>query len=124
MDLNLFCNRKKENDFTNKFLKELRSVLENNNRKLENKMSDELEEYNLYEKKKVFLDNISRNGNDLVWIMDNNSVCISENGDGGPQFKSEIDLPENPKIGEVYEKIDDRYVYNSELTEEINKILK
>lgn len=34
-----------------------------------------LEEYNLYEKKKIFLDNKTKSGNNLAWVMDDNSVC-------------------------------------------------
>jgi hypothetical protein len=58
----------------------------------------------------------------LAWILNDNSVCISEDGDGGPYFISETDLPKNVKVGEVYKNIDGQYVYNSELTEEVNKI--
>ena len=76
----------------------------------------------MYEKKKIFLDNKSRKGNELVWIMDKESVCISENGDGGPINISEINLPNDAKVGEVYEKIDGEYVYNPNITEELNKI--
>ena len=87
-----------------------------------NKENNVLEEYNLYEKKKIYLDNKSKRGNDLAWVMDDNSVCISEHGDGGPYFMDEINLPRNAKVGEVYEKIDGKYVYNEKITEEINKI--
>lgn len=55
--------------------------------------------------------------------MDNNSVCISEHGDGGPSFISETDLPQNAKVGDVYEKIDNKYVYNPDITMELNKIM-
>lgn len=81
-----------------------------------------MDEYNVYEKKKIFLDNKSRKGNELVWIMDDNSVCISEDGDGGPISISEIALPNDAKVGEVYEKVDEKYIYNQELTTELNKI--
>lgn len=87
-----------------------------------NGKSNELDEYNRYEKKKIFLDNKSRNSNKLAWVMDNNSVCISEDGDGGPISMNEIDLPKNVKVGEVYEKIDEKYIYNPEITIELNKI--
>ena len=56
-----------------------------------------LNDYNLYEKRKIFLDNKSRHGNTLAWITDENSVYISEHGDGGPYFIYEIDLPQNVK---------------------------
>lgn len=126
MDLNLFNNRKINNDFANKFIKELQNALKNmmNEGRNMKETNNELDKYNLYEEKKVFLDNKSRRGNELAWIMDDNSVCISENGDGGPFLISEIDLPQNAKVGEVYEKIDGKYVYNSNITEEINKIGK
>ncbi len=145
MDLNLFNNRNigndltnKNNDFVNTFIEELKNALKNimnegigMNQKKNiskepnlNKKNDVMKEYNLYETKKIFLDNKSIRGNDFAWIMDSNSVCISEHGDGGPYFISEIDLPKNTKVGEVYEKIDGKYVYNAEVTEEINKIGK
>lgn len=81
-----------------------------------------LEEYNLYEKKKIFLDNKSWKGNDFAWITDEKSVCISEHGDGGPYAIFETDLPPNVKVGEVYEKINGKYVYNAEVTKELNRI--
>lgn len=145
MDLNLFDNRKISNDFQNKnkdlinsFIGELKNALKNMmnedrnmNKKRDiteehnmNETNNELDEYNLYEKKKIYLDNISRKGNELAWVMDNNSVCISEHGDGGPYFISEIDLPQNAKVDEVYEKINGKYVYNPNITQEINKIEK
>ena len=126
MDLNLFENRKTSNDFANKFIEELKEALKNmiSEGKNRNEKDNEIDEYNLYEKKKILLDNKSRKGNDLVWIMDNNSACISEDGDGGPISINEIELPKNAKIGEVYEKIQGQYVYNSNITEEINEIGK
>ena len=54
--------------------------------------------------------------------MDENSVCISENGDGGPFSIKDINLPKNAKIGEVYEKVNGRFIYNAAITEELNKI--
>ena len=124
MDLNLFENKKIENNFVDKFIEELKSALNNtkNENKNRNEKNNEIDEYNIYEKKKIFLDNKSRNGNELVWVMDDNSVCISEDGDGGPISISEIDIPSNAKIGEVYEKVDGRYVYNPDITMELNKI--
>lgn len=140
MDLNLFNNREinnnKKNDFINTFIEELKNALKNimnegigmnqkesiSNESNLNNENDVLEGYNLYETKKVFLDNKSWKGNDLAWVIDNKSVCLSEHGDGGPYFISEIDLPKDAKAGEVYEKIDGKYVYNAAITEEINKI--
>ena len=81
-----------------------------------------LEEYNLYEKRKIFLDNKTKWGNNLAWVMDDNSVCISEHGDGGPFSIKEIDLPKNAKVGEVYEEVNGKYIYNPEITLEISKI--
>lgn len=131
MDLNLFEDRKItninfENSSINKFIDELAKTLKNmmNTSENRNNQNNELDEYNIYEKKKIFLDNKTRNGNDLAWIMDNNSVCISENGDGGPISIKEIDLPKNSKVGEVYEKIDGQYIYNSEITIELDKIIR
>jgi len=140
LDLNLFNNKEignnKNNDFINTFIEELKKALKNimngsidmnqkKNIQNESNLNDEndaLEGYNLYETKKIFLDNKSWKGNDLVWIIDDKSVCLSEHGDGGSYFISEIDLPEEAKPGEVYEKIDGKYVYNAEITETINKI--
>ena len=137
MNLDLFNNNANTNDnFVNKFMKELTETLENfvsktksedtnGNVLTENEVTNNtniLDEYNLYEKKKIYLDNISHNGNALAWITDENSVCISENGDGGPISINEIDLPENAEVGEIYEKIGDEYVLNTELTIELNNI--
>ena len=124
MDLNLFENKKIGNDFINKFIEELKSALSNtkNENKNRNEKSNVLDEYNIYEKKKIFLDNKSRKGNELAWIMDDNSVCISEDGEGGPISISEIELPNDVKVGEVYEKVDEKYIYNPDITIELNKI--
>ena len=147
MNLNLFEDRNNNGNFVEKFIEELKNSLEKmtkrdkntateqvkeenttdkyiekEDRKSQNteseKMPDEnndLEEYNL-------LDNKSRKGNDLAWITDENSVYISEYGDGGIHFISETDLPDNAKAGEVYQKIDGKYVIDSSLTEEINSL--
>ncbi len=125
MNLNLFENREKDNSsFINKFLEELKSALKKFENTNQNNIqeSNTLDEYNLYEKKKVFLDNISRKGNELAWVMDENSVCISVNGDGGPYLLTETDLQQDVKIGGVYEKINIEYVYNDEITKELNNI--
>ncbi len=136
MDLNLFENREKNNNsFIDKFLEELKNVLNNFESKKQNndiqnsniqqnntKEKNVLDEYNLFEKRKIFLDNKSRKGNDFAWVTDEKSACISEHGDGGPYFLSETDLPQNVKVGEVYEKINGKYVYNDEVTKELNRI--
>ncbi len=125
MDLNLFENRKTEDNFINKFIEELKSAIHNtkNENKNRNEKSNVLDEYNIYEKKKIFLDNKSRKSNELAWIMDDNSVCISEDGDGGPISISEIDLPNDVKAGEVYEKIDGEYIYNHDITNKLKEIM-
>ena len=125
MDLNLFENREKGgNSFIDKFLEELKNALKKFEYKNQNNIPENnvLEEYNLYEKKKIFLDNKSWKGNDFAWITDEKSVCISEHGDGGPYAISETDLLPNVKVGEVYEKINGKYVYNAEVTKELNRI--
>lgn len=124
MDLNLFENKKIGNDIIDKFIEELKSALRNtkNENKNRNEKSNVLDEYNIYEKKKIFLDNKSRKNNELAWIMDDNTVCISEDGDGGPISISEIDLPNDVKVGEVYEKVDEKYIYNPDISIELNKI--
>ena len=135
MNLDLFNNRKNNNEFNNNgfinsFLDDLKSTLkkimnEKNNIPNKNELNEGnnvIEEYNLYEKRKIFLDNKTKWGNNLAWVMDDNSVCISENGDGGPCSIKEIKLPKNAKIGEVYEEINGKYVYNREITTEISKI--
>ncbi len=100
MDLNLFEDRKNNNNFVEKFIGELKNSLEKIMKREENMKNEnnDLEEYNLFEKRKIFLDNKSRKGNDLAWIADENSVCISEHGDGGLCFISEIDLPHNVNV--------------------------
>ena len=106
-------------------MEELKSALNNTISEKQNRKetNNELDQYDIYEKKKIFLDNKSRMGNELAWIIYNNSVCISEHWDGGHFFISEIDLPQNAKVGDVYEKIDTKYVYNPDITMELNKIM-
>ena len=122
MNLNLFENREKEDNLISRFIQDLKKALKNTIEENQNKKDNELEEYNLYEKKKVFLDNKTRKGDSLAWIMDNNSVCISEDGDGGPISINEIELPQNAKVGEVYQKVKGKYIYNPNITIELNKI--
>ena len=98
MDLNLFKNRKTEGNFINKFIEELKNALEN-----------------------TISQNHNKNENDNV--MDDKSVCISENGDGGPFFINEFDIPNNAKVGDVYEKIDGEYVYNRDITAKLKEII-
>lgn len=131
MDLNFFrdrnvTNKNFENNSTNSFIDELSKALKNmiNINENKNNQTKEIDEYALYEKKKIFLDNKTRNGNDLAWIMDDNSVCVSESGDGGPVSINEVNLPVDRKVGEVYEKVDGRYVYNSEITRAVDAIVK
>lgn len=125
MDLNLFENRNKENNFIDKFMEELKSALEDTIGKMQNKKENNnvLDEYNRYERQKIFLDNKSRKENDLAWVMDNKSVCLSEHGDGGPYAIDEINLPQNAKVGEVYEKVNGEYIYNSDITTELKGIM-
>ena len=126
MDLNLFDRRNdSNNDFINKFIEELKDALKNmmNEGRNMNEKDNVLEEYNLYERRKIFLDNKSWKGNDLAWVMDDKSVCLSEHGDGGPYAISEIDLPKNAKVGDVYEKVDGEYVYNPDITTELKEIM-
>lgn len=125
MDLNLFENRKTEDNFISKFIEELKDALENALCKKQNceEKSNVMEEYNRYERRKVFLDNKSWNGNDFAWIMDEESVCISEHGDGGPFSINEFDIPNNAKVGDVYEKINGKYVYNPDITAKLKEII-
>lgn len=136
MDLNLLNNKEignnKNNDFINTFIEELKNAIKNiidmNQKKNilnepnSNEENDVMEEYNLYETRKIFLDNKSWKENDFAWVMDDKSVCLSKHGDGGPYSITKIDLPKDAKVGEVYEKIDGKYVYNEAITEELNKI--
>ena len=133
MNLGLFDNRRNnnKNEVTNKFIEELKNSLknmeneeinhENNDFNNISETSNVLDEYDLYEKKKIYLDNQTRNGNNLVWILDENSVCISKHGDGGTISINnlELPLPNDATIGEVYEEIDGQYIYNEEITEQI-----
>lgn len=125
MNLNLFENRKTEDNFINKFIKELKNALENTISKNHNKKENDnfMDEYNRYERRKIFLDNKSKDGNEFAWVMDESSVCISENGDGGPFFINEFDIPNNAKVGDVYEKIDGEYVYNPDITAKLKEII-
>lgn len=83
MDLNLFNNKEisnnKNNDFINTFIEELKNALKNvmnegigmNQKKnISNEENNVMEEYNLYETRKVFLDNKSWKGNDFAWVID------------------------------------------------------
>lgn len=124
MDLNLFENKYIKNNFVSKFIEELKSSLNKTMCEKQNEKDNVLEEYNLYERKKIFLDNKSWKGNDLAWVMDEKSICLSEHGSGGPYAITEIDLPKNAKVGEVYEKIDEKFIYNPEITMEVNNIGK
>ena len=138
MNLDLFNNNENTNDnFITKFIEELKEALENiisivkkedtsiEFMEEEEENTEEMtvdEKYDLYEIRKVYLDNISHNGNDLAWITDENSVCISRHGDYGVISADEIELLKNAKVGEVYEKIDGKYVLNMDLTIAINNI--
>ena len=66
MDLNLFEDRKNNNNFVEKFIEELKNSLEKIMKRDENMKNEnnDLEEYNLFEKRKIFLDNKSRKGNE------------------------------------------------------------
>lgn len=125
MDLNLFENKKTEDNFISKFIEELKESLENTlcKKQNSNEESNVMEEYNRYERRKIFLDNKSKNGNEFAWVMDEKSVCISEHGDGGPFFINEFDIPKNAKVGDVYEKIDGEYVYNPDITAKLKEIV-
>lgn len=125
MDLNLFENKKTEDNFINKFIEELKKAIENksNQKSKKNEETNIVDEYNMYERKKIFLDNKSKKGNDLAWVMDENSVCISQNGEGGPVFTNEISLPQNAKIGDVFEKVNGEYVYNPDITNQLKEII-
>ena len=125
MDLNLFENRKTEDNFISKFIEELKESLENTlcKKQNSNEESNVMEEYNRYERRKIFLDNKSKNGNEFAWVMDEKSVCISEHGDGGPFFINEFDIPNNAKVGDVYEKIDGESVYNPDITAKLKEIV-
>lgn len=123
MKLDLFEGKIKEDNFLNQFINELKNVLEHeicNKEKMEERCN-EMDEYNIYERKKIFLDNQSRKGNELVWIMDENSICLSENSDGEATSISKIELPKNAKAGEVYENVNGKYILNSDLTNELKK---
>lgn len=126
MDLNIFerNNNNNNNGFIKEFIRDLKNALKNmmDEGKGMNENDKVLEEYNLYERRKIFLDNKSWKGNGYAWVMDENSVCISENGDGGPCSIFEIDLPKNAKVGEVYEKIDGKYIYNFNMTAKLKEI--
>lgn len=126
MDLNLFDrkNDNSNNNFIKEFIKELKNSLESTINKRQNKSEENnvVEEYNRYERRKIFLDNKSWKGNDFAWVMDEGSVCISEHGDGGPYAISDIDLPKKAKVGDVYEKIDGKYIYNPDITAKLKEI--
>ena len=119
---NMSTEKVKEENTTGKYIEKEDSKSQNTENEKMHDENNDLEEYNLFEKRKIFLDNKSRKGNELAWITDENSVYISEDGDGGIYFISETDLPDDVKAGEVYQKIDGKYVIDSSLTEEINSL--
>ena len=82
-------------------IEELKNALENTINKIQNKNEDSnvMEEYNRYERRKVFFDNQSWKGNDFAWVMDEGSVCISEHGDGGA---TDLRLMPQTSTKEVY----------------------
>lgn len=125
LNLDLFDHNRIENGYIDNAISEIKSILKNVQNERENMIekNNELNEFEMYEKKKIFLDNISRRGNDLAWIMDENSICISESGDGGPISISSVMLPSDFKVGQVYEKIDGAYVYSQDLTEKLSKVM-
>ena len=49
-------------------------------------------------------------------------MCISEEGDGGPYFINEYDIPSNAQVGDAYEEIDGKYIYNSDITAKLKEI--
>lgn len=125
LDLNLFEHDRIKKRYIDSAISKIKRILKNvqNERKDMTDKDNILDEFIIYEKKKLFLDNKSRRGNDLAWVMDENSVCVSEAGDGGPMSINDITLPTDIKIGEVYEKINGSYVYNEEITETLSKIM-
>lgn len=130
MGLNLFEKGKSKETFVDSFVKELGKYLkdltnEKNNMKEDIKDKNPiLEEYDIFEKKKIFLDNKSKNGNPLAWVIDEDSICISEDGDGGATSIDDIKLPKERNVGEVYEKIRDKYILNKGLTNQIKNLYR
>lgn len=58
------------------------------------------DEYNLYEKRQIFLDNENiKKGNDIFWIRDKDTVCVSKDRDNRTYYPKEIeDLPKSAKV--------------------------
>ena len=124
LDLDLFEHDKIKRENIYSVISKIKNIFKNtkNVRESMSKNNNHLDEFELYEKKKLFLDNKSRKGNPLAWVMDENSVCISEEGDGGPILITDIKLPSDASVGQVYEKTMKGYVYNQELTVELSGI--
>lgn len=57
-------------------------------------------EYDLYEKKQIFLDNINvQTGNDILWFRDDDTICISKDRDHQTYSIDEIeDIPPNANV--------------------------
>lgn len=125
MDLNIFDKGYDDAGTLMKgYIGDLKKLLKEN---IANREKIEREEaargYDLYETQQIFLDNITRRGNPLAWVMDKDCVCISKDGGGGPYGIEEIeDLPKNLTIGGVYEKIDGKYVHNFEITAKLREV--
>ena len=124
MDLNIFeRNKNNSNGFIKEFIRDLKNALKNmmDEGKGMNENDKVLEEYNLYERRKNFLDNKSWKGNGYAWAIPKYGKNTA-NSDGGPCSIFEIDLPKNAKVGEVYEKIDGKYIYNFDMTAKLKEI--
>lgn len=58
------------------------------------------DEYDLYEKRQIFLDNVNiKSGNDILWIRDKDTVCLSKDRDNMIYYPEEVkDLPQSSKV--------------------------
>lgn len=65
-----------------------------------NEENNIIDEYNLYEKRQIFLDNVNiKKGNDIFWIRDKDTVCVSKDRDNRTYYPEEIeDLPKSAKV--------------------------
>ena len=70
MELNLFDNKKDSNGFVNKFIEELKDALENmiDEGKNMKETNNDLNEYNLYEERKILLETKDYLPERLYWI--------------------------------------------------------
>lgn len=82
-------------------MKDLQEFINNSKNGLNNNDEKNIsDEYDLYEKRQIFLDNVNvKSGNEILWIRDKDTVCVSKDRDNRTYNIKEIEnLPQNSKV--------------------------